>query len=80
MNDVKFASYGDGNTPFFVGDDLSDVILKFQNASKTLFKWFNDNQMKANPDKCHFIYSSSVKTSIMIRKQFKLATVLVKNF
>ena len=69
MNDVEFASYADDNTPFFVGDDLNDVILKLQNASKTLFKWFNDNQMKANPDKCHFICSSSVKTSIMIENK-----------
>ena len=68
MNDVEFASYADDNTPFFVGDDLN-VILKLQNASKTLFKWFSDNQMKANPDKCHFICSSSVKTSIMIENK-----------
>ena len=66
MNDEKFASYADENTPFFVSDHLSDVMLKLQNVSKTLFKWFNDNQMKANPDKCYFICSSSVKTSIMI--------------
>ena len=44
-------------------------ILKLQNAAKTLLKWFNDNQMKANPDKCHFIYCSSVKTSIMIQNE-----------
>ena len=69
MNDVELASYADGNTPFFVGDNLNDVILKLQNASKTLFKWFNDNQMKANPDKCHFICSSSVKKSIMIENK-----------
>ena len=69
MNGIEFASYADDNTPFFVGDDLNDVILKLQNASKTLFKWFNDNQMKANPDKCHFICSSSVKTSIMIENK-----------
>ena len=61
MNDAEFASCADYNTLFFVGDDLNDVILKLQNASKTLFKWFNDNQMKANPDKCHFICSSNVK-------------------
>ena len=67
MNDVQFASYD--NTPFFVGDDLSDVILKLQNASKTLFKWLSDNQVKVNPDKCHFICSSSVKTSIMIENE-----------
>ena len=41
MNDGEFARYAGNNTPFFVGDDLNDVILKLQNASKTLFKWFN---------------------------------------
>ena len=69
MNDVEFASYADHNTPFFVGDDLNDVILKMQSASKTLFKWFNDHKMKANPDNCRFICRSSVKTSIMIEKE-----------
>ena len=67
MNDVECASYANDKTPFFVGDDLSDVILKLQNASKTLFNFQTvsfDNQMKANPDKCHFICSSNVKTSI----------------
>ena len=28
-----------------------------------------DNQMKANPDKCHFICSSNLKTSIMIENR-----------
>ena len=28
MNDVEFAGYADDNTPFFVGDDLNDVILE----------------------------------------------------
>ena len=69
MNDVGFASYADDNTPFSVGDDLNDAILKMQNASKTLSKWFNEKQVKANPDKCHFICSSSVKKSIMIKNE-----------
>ena len=50
-------------------DDLNDVILKLQNASNTLFKWFNDNQMKANPDKCSFLCKPSLKTSIMIENE-----------
>ena len=37
MNDVDFASYADDNTPFFMGDDIDEVILKMQNASETLF-------------------------------------------
>ena len=61
MNNIEFASYADDNTPFFASGDLSDVIMKLQNASKTLFEWFKGNQMKANPDKCHFISSSSAK-------------------
>ena len=27
MNYVEFASYTDDNTPFFMGNDLNDVIL-----------------------------------------------------
>ena len=69
MNDVDFASYADDNTPFFVANDLDEVIYKLQNASKSLFQWFADNQMKANPDKCHFICSANVKTSIMIENE-----------
>ena len=52
-----------------MGDDLNDVILKLQNASETLFKWLKDNQMKANPNKCHFICSYSLKTSIIIENK-----------
>ena len=69
MNNVDFASYADDNTHFFVGKDLDDVISKLQNASKTLFQWFNDNQMKANLDKCRFICSSSIKVNISIENQ-----------
>ena len=61
MNDVDFASNADDNTPFFVGNNF-----KLQNASKPLFQWFADNQMKANQDKYHFICSSNLKTSVMI--------------
>ena len=69
MNDAEFPSYAADNTHFFVGDDLNDVITKLQNASKALFKWFNGNQMKTNPGKCHFICGSSVKTSIMVENE-----------
>ena len=69
MNDVDFASYADDNTPFFVGNDIDEVILKMQNASETLFVWFKDNQMKANPDKCHFMCSSNSNKSIMIQNE-----------
>ena len=37
MDDNYFASYADNNTPYIIGNDMEDVIFKFQNLSKTLF-------------------------------------------
>ena len=66
MNDIEFASYADDNTPYIVGNDVQDVILKLQNASCTLFQWFKVNQLKANADKCHFICSSNDNSSLIV--------------
>ena len=51
MENINIASYADDNT----GNSIEEVIQKLENAAKTLFQWFNDNQMEANPDKCHFL-------------------------
>ena len=69
MNETDFASYADDNTPYVVGNNVEDVIIKLQNASLTLFQWFYDNQMKANPDKCHFICSTNDKVNITVENQ-----------
>ena len=57
MNETDFASYAGGNTPYVVGNNMEDVIINSQNALLTLFQWFCDNQVKANPDKWNFIGS-----------------------
>ena len=36
-------------------------MIQFQ-----LFKWFSDNQMKANKDKCHLVISNNEKVSMKI--------------
>ena len=55
MKNIDIASYADGNTPYTTGNSVEEVIQKSENAAKTLFQWFRDNQMTANPDKCHFL-------------------------
>ena len=57
------------NTPYVVGNNIEDVIINLQNASLTLLKWFYDNQMKANQDKCHFICGTYDKVNIIVEKQ-----------
>ena len=65
MNNTELASYADDNTPYAVGNNIEELIVKLQNASKTLFQWFSDNQMKSNPDKCNFICSTSKKGGLI---------------
>ena len=45
------------------------MIVKLQKASKTLFQWFSDNQMKSNPDKCNFFCSTNKKVSLIVENK-----------
>ena len=66
VQDVDFASYADDNTIYDAGDSIDEVIFSLQESSKKLFKWFADNQMKTNEDKCHLIVSTNELTEIQI--------------
>ena len=63
---VDFASYADDNRIYDAGDNIDEVIFSLQESSKKLFKWFADNRMKANEDKCLLIVSTNELTEIQI--------------
>ena len=69
MENIDIASYADDNTPYTTGNSIEEVIQKLENAAKTLFQWFSDNQMKANPDKCHFLCNSNSEVSLITETQ-----------
>ena len=69
MNKTDFVSYADDTTPYVEGDNIKDVIINLQNASLKLFLWFHDNQMKSNPGKWHFIYSTDDTVNIIVVHQ-----------
>ena len=56
-----------------MGDSIDDVIKSLEDDSINLFKWFIDNQMNANSDKCHFITS---KQSCM---NLKIGNINIEN-
>ena len=66
MSDTDFASYADDSTPYVSADTIDEVINRLETASAKLFKWFVDNQMKANRDKCHLIVSKNENISMHI--------------
>ena len=55
------ASYADDNTPYTTGNSMEEVIQKLENAAKTLFQWFNDNQMKLTLISVTFHVTQTVK-------------------
>ena len=73
MCQTYFASYGDDNTPYALGDSIDDVIKSLEDDSITLFNWFQDNQMKANNDNYHLITS---KRSCM---NLKIGNINIEN-
>ena len=66
VQNVNFACYADDNIIYDAGDGIDEVIFSLQESSKKLFKWFADNQMKTNEDKCHLIVSINELTEIQI--------------
>ena len=66
MSDSDLASYADDNTPYVSADTIDEVIKRLETASVKLFKWFADNQTKANQDKCHLIVSKNENISMHI--------------
>lgn len=69
MYDVEFPRYADDNTSYAVRKNIDEVILALEDIYKQHFKWFSDNQMKANPDKCHLICSTDDQIGLTIKNE-----------
>ena len=66
IENTDIASYPDGNTPHVSADDIDGVIKSLDEASEILFKWFSDNLMKINADKCNLLVSTNNTVKIKI--------------
>ena len=54
---TNLVSYTDDNTPFAMGSSELKVMNKIKNATGSLTLRFQNNCMKANPDKFHLLLS-----------------------
>ena len=68
IENQDFASYADDTTPFVTGNTLDDAKYLIEGVSKKLFKWFSNNQLKANPNKYHLILNcDDINASITVQ-------------
>ena len=63
---TDFASYATNNTPYVSAGTINEVIKRLETASVKLLKWFPDNQIKVNQDKCHLIVNENENISMHI--------------
>ena len=67
IDDINIANYADNNTPFVSGGTPLSVITSLENAAVKLFKWFVNNHMKANQNKCYLLMSIFTPISIRVK-------------
>ena len=53
---------------------ILDVLIKLENAAETRLQWFEDNRMKANPDKYHLLINNTKE-----RFQIKIGNETLSN-
>ena len=62
IDSIDFTSYAKDNTSYTIDKSAEKVTDKLEIVAKSLFRWFSDNQIKVNPNKCHFLQVLQVKT------------------
>ena len=73
LKTTSFTGYADDNTPFVVRENTTNVIKALEDIGENLIKWFSDNQMKLNTDKCHVLLNSQGPNTI------KIGNLCIKN-
>ena len=64
-SDIDIANFADDNTPYLSAKN-ADLIDSPQRASVSLFRWIENNLLKGNADKCHFLVSTSQEVSLNV--------------
>ena len=73
LDNIDITSYADDNTPYSRGKSQYNLETKFQKSSVKLSKWFHENGLKANQEKCHFLSSLDINT------KFSLPSCILEN-
>ena len=93
MNDIFYfireedlANYADVNTPYAIENEIETLSIIEKDAS-ILIKWFNDNYLKLNEDKCKLLitkHNDNVSAKIgseiiMASESVKLLGIIIDN-
>ena len=66
LSNHEIASHADSNNSYVTCDTIESMIASLEKNAKEIFKWFKDNQMQGNTDKCHVLISTTQKLHVNI--------------
>ena len=64
LKDIGFTNYAADDFLYTKHDSIDQIISRLEKTTESLFKWFSDNQMKANSDKCHLLLNDGCKRKL----------------
>ena len=67
MQITNICNYADDTTVFACHSDLGIVIRQLQNDCFVIVKWFSDNLLKLNDEKCHLKVFGDKNTEVTIK-------------
>ena len=65
--------------PYRTKGTIEEVMKLLEQGSTMFFKWFSDNQMKANISKCHLLVNKKDEVVIYLGES-ELKIVIMKNY
>ena len=68
---MNVANYADDNTPYAIEINIPSLVEDIETDAAILIKWFRDNYLKTNEDKCHLLITNQADgcISASIRKE-----------
>ena len=55
IKETELTNYADDSTPYAINANINELIKSLENDSSILIKWFSDNYLVMNADKCHLL-------------------------
>ena len=55
VEETEVCNYADGTTIYVCGNNLKHIVSSLETDAQTLSKWFLDDNMKLNAEKCHLL-------------------------
>ena len=61
VNKSDIVNYTDDTTPYSLDTTMESLLNSLETDTHTLIKWFRDNYLQLNADKCHLLISNHNK-------------------